>query len=267
MKYNININQIKCIEYWLNLQQWAILDLIGNTGVWAEWKVFEWETYYYLSAWKIIEEYPIISDKKNTILWIIKNLLIKWLIIKIFSNNKSWYKLTKQWKSFFTSVEKNQEGYWKKSIPSVEKNQYNNITSNNITINKINKPKNEFLGLVKKTDRNSYLYKLAKDFLNIHILKFETPSIIYLLKNKWEVEILEKWVETLEKLKRIDWYSEEQIEFILKFTLENDFWKNQILSIEKLRKKNKEQIPYFIVLINEAKKLQPKKRAWITREL
>jgi len=41
------------------------------------------------------------------------------------------------------------------------------------------------------------------------------------------------------KGKEIDNYTEKQIEFIIKYLFENDFWKEQISSMEKFRKKNK----------------------------
>lgn len=56
-----------------------------------------------------------------------------------------------------------------------------------------------------------------------------------------------EWHNTLEKLVRIDGYSPEHIQNIIKRTRMDDFWRTNFLSVLKLRKKNKEGIPYFIV--------------------
>jgi len=57
----------------------------------------------------------------------------------------------------------------------------------------------------------------------------------------------EEWCDTLEKLIRIDGHSPEHIQNIIKRTRMDDFWRTNFLSVLKLRKKNKEGIPYFIV--------------------
>lgn len=112
---------------------------------------------------------------------------------------------------------------------------------------------------------SSFEYKISKYFLDFHI-KNQTPSIIYLLKNNSEENILNKWSEEIAKLKRIDNFKEKEIDFIIKYTLQDDFWKNQILSIEKFRKK-KDWVLYFIKMIDQAKfnqkDLLPKEKKWV----
>lgn len=153
MKYTIYINQRKCIEHWLNMQQGAIIDLLWNSHLWGEWRIFDWEIYYYFSAWKMAKEYPLITSKKNTILSYLKVLLEKGLIKRQFSDNKSYYKLTAIGVEFFNGgvdknqdgqckeqggVDKNQEGVLIKINGGVDKNQDNNTTNHNTTSNNTN---------------------------------------------------------------------------------------------------------------------------------
>ena len=57
----------------------------------------------------------------------------------------------------------------------------------------------------------------------------------------------QEWCDTLEKLIRIDGYSPDHIHDVIKRTRMNDFWRTNFLSILKLRKKNRDGIPYFTV--------------------
>lgn len=55
------------------------------------------------------------------------------------------------------------------------------------------------------------------------------------------------WIDTIDKLVRIDKFTSEQITEVIKFAREDSFWQTNFLSILKLRKKNKEGIIYFNV--------------------
>jgi hypothetical protein len=69
---------------------------------------------------------------------------------------------------------------------------------------------------------------------------------------------INKWLDTLDKLIRIDGYDPEHIINITKRARMDDFWRTNFLSINKLREKNKDGISYFTVfekkLINGTKK-------------
>lgn len=140
MKYNLNINQVRCQEWGLNLQQGIMMDIFSDMSSWAEATIIWEDIFYYFSAWKIIKEVPIITDKKNTILKIIKQLKEKDLVEHILYNNKWYYRLTGKWKTYkrkwnieSEGVEKNPQGCGKKSTLGVEKNPHNNNTSYNNT--------------------------------------------------------------------------------------------------------------------------------------
>jgi len=61
----------------------------------------------------------------------------------------------------------------------------------------------------------------------------------------------EIWLDTLEKLNRIDGYSFEDIKTVIKKTREDSFWSKNFLSIKKLRNSNKDGIKYYQVFKNQ----------------
>ncbi len=61
------------------------------------------------------------------------------------------------------------------------------------------------------------------------------------------------WLDTIEKLNRIDNIPFEIIEEIVKKTREDNFWSKNFLSLNKLRDKNKDGIKYIIVFNEQIK--------------
>ena len=156
-----------------------------------------------------------------------------------------------------------------------------------ITLQNIYKEVNKNKNISNKIyiPQNSFFYEISKKFLDFQISQ-NVHQILFLIKNTaskiknsdfpfekysfedlkdWELNknefqeelakiiIINNWAEEAEKLKRIDKYTEEQIEFVFEFTKQDEFWKNQILSIKKFREKNKNNIPYFVVMIDKIK--------------
>ena len=76
--------------------------------------------------------------------------------------------------------------------------------------------------------------KLLKELIQDNLPSFKEPD-------------LDKWAEIINKLHRIDKYTYEQINYIIKWCQNDDFWSGNILSAEKLRKQ-------FIQLIAQAKR-------------
>lgn len=191
---------------------------------------------------------------------------------------ESTSEVTKEWHTTYTIIKLNnydkyQSDNKQDNKPVTNEQQTSNkrvTTTNKINNNnKINNINNNKLSLVKNESeflQNSFEYINSKKFLDFHINN-KTSSILYIINKKTEEKIIQEWCESVEKLKRIDKYSEEQISYIINLTMENDFWKEQIQNIAKFRKKNNEWIPYFVVMINEAKKnqssLSNKKQPWV----
>jgi len=63
----------------------------------------------------------------------------------------------------------------------------------------------------------------------------------------------DSWLDTIDKLNRIDGIPFEKIEEVVKKTRGDDFWKQNFLSLTKLRKKNKEDIMYVVVFNEKIK--------------
>jgi len=82
--------------------------------------------------------------------------------------------------------------------------------------------------------------------------KAETvPSASYLISKEKKEKTIENGAEAIAKLRKE--LSEEQIYAILKFTIEDDFWKTNVLTPCKLLKKSKEGVPYYLRFISEMK--------------
>jgi hypothetical protein len=62
---------------------------------------------------------------------------------------------------------------------------------------------------------------------------------------------VDSWKETIEKLNRIDKIEFGHIEEIVKKTREDTFWSNNFLSLNKLRKKNKDGVMYVVVFFEK----------------
>lgn len=94
------------------------------------------------------------------------------------------------------------------------------------------KPKKEFDPQV-----SSLTLKLSKKFPEVVVKKLTSSQKI-------------KWVDTVDKLLRIDKYSAEEIERAVENGRSDRFWETNFLSINKLRNKNKEGLMYIQVFLN-----------------
>lgn len=81
---------------------------------------------------------------------------------------------------------------------------------------------------------------LLKDLIKQNLPTFKDPDI-----NKWALEI--------NKISRIDGYTKDQIDYVIRWCQNNDFWQGNILSPQKLRKQ-------FVQLIAQIKRGESKKK-------
>lgn len=76
---------------------------------------------------------------------------------------------------------------------------------------------------------------------------YGVDSIFEEIKKYFPLNIIdESWKEEIENLIDIDGYDDNTIIDVVKWCRKDTFWKKQILSFKKLRKKDKEGIMYFV---------------------
>ena len=106
-------------------------------------------------------------------------------------------------------------------------------------------------------DNNSIIYKEEEKiyfFVN-EFLDLENPQIKYQIsKNKDYIESQYKYIDLLIK----DWYTLESIQTVLAYIKQDEFRSKNILSIKKLREKDKNWVPYIVRMIEKIKQRKPK---------
>ena len=123
MKFSIHIDQIHAIEWKLNASEAIAFSFCYGLSAWAELIQTDGEIYYFASRTKAIEEYPILSDKPDTIYRLYKALESKGLIkyrkfsgkdlIQITAKGKMWN--SENFPNMVSNSEKNPNELGKKS--------------------------------------------------------------------------------------------------------------------------------------------------------
>jgi hypothetical protein len=158
-------------------------------------------------------------------------------------------------KGLLTVLTKTEEGYqidW--VVESVNKSAaYKDSRRKNRLAEKTKNNKN----ISKSYDKDMYSknefiqdnISIDKNIINNNIKELYNSIVIFFDENCRPKNEKQKneWLDTLDKLVRIDGYSTEHIQNIIKRTRMDDFWRNNFLSVLKLRKKNNEGIMYFTV--------------------
>ena len=106
MKYTINIDQVKSLEWGLTLSEAALFSFVYALPSWAEQMHIGGQTWYFGSRNKAVQEVPIITDKADTIYRLYKSLqakgLIEWQkfgekdVIRLTDKAKEWNTVTDQ---------------------------------------------------------------------------------------------------------------------------------------------------------------------------
>jgi len=120
------------------------------------------------------------------------------------------------------------------------------------TTNELKNVKNITITPPKKQvfQEDSFEYSISKYFLD---KTSSNPTVAYQIKDRWYETVIQSYADEARKLINIDKLTEEQLKTIIDFVLQDDFWNKQILSMWKLRAKNKEKIPYYLVMIDKLK--------------
>lgn len=148
MQFFVGINQLKSLEWGLNLQQAALFAFLYEVPSWAECQTIDGVAYWRIAKSKIIAELPILTDKRDTVYRHMKALEDAGLIEKIQNGDITLIRVTKkgaEWNKSEGSEknprgriksegsEKNPATPGKKSDTPSEKNptyQYTNISNN-----------------------------------------------------------------------------------------------------------------------------------------
>lgn len=156
------------------------------------------------------------------------------------------------------------------SLQSLEvlSNKQNNkrITNEQQTDNKRITTTKEDNNIINKEDKNN-IHKKVKTFSEDVLVCYNLivdffPEHLHPKNNK-------SWLDTIEKLNRIDKIPFQSIIDITKKTRSDNFWASNFLSLNKLRKKNKDGIMYVVVFNEKIKsqiKQKPKDAAQILQE-
>jgi len=176
----------------------------------------------YLAKW--------IGSTRWTAVNILNKLVKKWLIEK-----KDILKWWAKYCEYRATINKNDD------FPEEENHEEDNIEKEKERI------ENKIKAIKIKKDLEEY--KFVDDFINK-----ENPTIQYLTQNENRLLNQYKSIDLLNK----DWYSNEAIQLALQYIKQDDFRSKNILTIEKLRRKNKDGVPYIVVILELIKKRKPK---------
>ena len=110
-----------------------------------------------------------------------------------------------------------------------------------------NSAKKEKKEIVLKNDVEKY------SFVD-HFINPQNPSIAYQM-NKDHDYLLKQYAE-IDKLNK-DWFDNATIQIVLEYIKQDEFRSKNILSIRKLREKDKNWIPYIVRMIEKIKNYKP----------
>ena len=135
-----------------------------------------------------------------------------------------------------------------------QKNKNKNKSKNNIDIykqeNNINEEKEKKENLIKEKKEITLKKNLNEySFVN-RFIDPSNPSIAYQLKK--DKDYLLKQYAEIDKLNK-DWYDNATIQIVLEYIKQDEFRSKNILSIRKLREKDKNWIPYIVRMIEKIK--------------
>lgn len=217
MRLTSYINNQKCLEWGLNLQQGALFDLLYQASSWAESVYIDGSVFYWLSKNKICEELPVAYSKPDTAYRALKLLADKGLILYVKHGAKDCIALTmtgKTWNSEINpSLGKKSEQTRKNIREASEKNPTYKTTIDNSTSNNKNTNARDSKKLSQQTDNqekseNTEMQQHQKKPTNGYSEAFEEWWSIYPKKvgkgdawKSWKRDKLDKKADQLiEKL-------------------------------------------------------------------
>ena len=183
MRFSTTLNNQKCMEWELNATQGVLIALLYEANAWANEKIIDDKTYYFVSRNLILKELPMFFEKADTVYRNLKVLAEKGIIeyikhkgmdlIRLTEKGKSWNFIessSEKSPNFNNNSEKNPSEFRKKSENNSEKNPtykdtniQKDISKNNKEKNKKEKKPNEIQEFINNlTEDNEYKELLLK---------------------------------------------------------------------------------------------------------
>lgn len=150
MRYTHSINQVKCIEWGLTLNQGALMDIINQASSWADAEIVNNQVYYWMSRNKIIDEIPLAYSQADTVYRSLKILAKKGLINYVKKGKKDLISMTEKgrtWNSKSTAKSQNKLGF------ESELNSNSDLNPNKLGFESENNSD------LNPTDKNTSIYK------------------------------------------------------------------------------------------------------------
>lgn len=207
MRFNIIINQQKCMDYGLNVSEASLMELFNQLSSWADERIIDGETYYHISRNKVLDELPFFFSKPDTVYRNFKSLEALEMIdykkiglkdfVKLSKKGKLWNKLGNE-SEFNKDFNKNSE-----MNPSFNKNselnpsKLGNESELGKTLNYTEKQKVSVANSeLNPTDNNNYT-KDKRERRAHEFLKEEFPSRFESIEMQNRKQV-SKWADLLE---------------------------------------------------------------------
>jgi hypothetical protein len=147
-----------------------------------------------------------------------------------------------------------------KEITSKQQADNKEITTNKKIKN--DKKKRNNISLLSQVDESTLDHKTKKYYqvaISFYELIKSNLKELNISNSEIEKAKYKTWIEPIRLLIEKDGRTIEEFREIFQFLQKDDFWKEQIRSTAKLRKKNKEDISYFEVLLTKSRNEQKQK--------
>ncbi|MEM9685352.1 MAG: hypothetical protein AAF934_00335 [Bacteroidota bacterium] len=110
MRYNINLNQPRCMEHNLDISEAAMMDLLNQLSSWADQVIIGGKQYYHISRHKVIEELPFFFKQPDTVYRVFRRLQQKKLIVYKKRDGKDYIRLSRTGQRWNKHTDENQLG-------------------------------------------------------------------------------------------------------------------------------------------------------------
>ena len=196
------------------------------------------------------------KDWKDWIFSALRELEDTWYLIRTKTKNNKW-----NWEVEYTLLDSPVSRTENPPrVPRAENPEAENPEAENPPTNKERNTNKEIqIKNPLSIPETSFSYQLSNFFFDMKMNSGKRPAqLLYQLKKKSREEIIQNWSQVCEKILNLDKIPEIDLKKIIVFALKDPFWSQNILSIEKLRKKNRDWIPYAFVLLDRTNELQNK---------